>query len=225
MVFFVHLPISDSPICARHFCGEVWPHNRRLLQKGKLRNSLYALHLTWTQSNKFDHWLPKGQAHYFFVFLRFLCHTVAFQYCSLFIQIQKLKYWLKYSCFGIKMPFSNPSESFFLCDLTYKCFWWWRRCYIFPVPSCLRELQAVYVWEWLGLWLNYTHTDAKQSYTADRKKRLLRLNLCKIWQCGTFSQDCLCALQHNRCETIRKWLISLKHCFVCATPHPLLFTL
>lgn len=34
---FVHLPISDSPVCARHFCGEVWPHNRRLLQKGKLR--------------------------------------------------------------------------------------------------------------------------------------------------------------------------------------------
>lgn len=33
----LHLSISDSPICARHFCGEVRPHNRRLLQKGKLR--------------------------------------------------------------------------------------------------------------------------------------------------------------------------------------------
>ena len=26
----------DSPICTRYFCGKIWPHNRRLLQKGKL---------------------------------------------------------------------------------------------------------------------------------------------------------------------------------------------
>lgn len=37
LIFFFFLFISDSPVCARHFCGEVRPHNRRLLQKGRLR--------------------------------------------------------------------------------------------------------------------------------------------------------------------------------------------
>lgn len=33
----VYFPLSDGPVCSGHFCGEVWPHNRRLLQKGTAR--------------------------------------------------------------------------------------------------------------------------------------------------------------------------------------------
>lgn len=56
----LHLYISDSPICARHFRGEVWPYNRRLLQKGKLRSTLYVRRLTsWTLSKQLHDWLCK----------------------------------------------------------------------------------------------------------------------------------------------------------------------
>lgn len=54
------------------------------------------------------HLIKRAGPLYFVVFFfRFLYHSAASQWCPVCIKIRTFKFWLKYVCFRIKMPFSQ----------------------------------------------------------------------------------------------------------------------